>query len=845
MRRFLTYVLCPVLLGFSISMPARNLPALPKDASVMRGELPNGISYYLVTNTVMKGVADFALVRKGAADTLAAREDLSALPHFNKTTPYKFMSRKGIGCQKFGYIIYGEEATMFRFDDVPVFEASAADTTLLMLFDIIAARPAPHAVIVSGDIKPAELIEKMKVFSLMVPSRNPTFTPKPYSWVPSEETRWSFTPSKVSSVEVDFRYPRTPKEQLNTIQPFLSQLFSLELGDILTDRLRECLLDRGIPVSSIGVRRSGNAESAGDEHFVVRLETTGERIIPATIALSSTLAELGSRGVGRDECKKSRDAVLASLSRTPTNSEMVHMCVSNYVLGSDLATDATKAKFFLSRNIPFDTEVGLTNSYIKALLGDLANATVRWTGDPADYDEWFSPMVFEATWNSVAMLDAPTFKWRVSAKDTTALGSDRGKSKLKSVSNVSGDAGEMWTFANGMRVIYKNMPTGGSFSYSMMIKGGYSTIRNLPRGEGAFFSDMMGLHRIAGFMPGDFEKVLRANGVGMTTKVSASDIRVCGTAPSGKYALVFKALLSVANDRMADHKSFEAYRDMELAMIEPDPLDSLLYPRSGFTDVKTVRGLAPSTLSDAESLFNNEFLHCSDGVIALAGELPAEDVQKYLAKTIGGFRVSKGAIPKLASSDRIGSGSLSYAVSGDSPGIKIGIASVRPYTTENHMAFRIACLSLGRHLSGVLAERGFNVEYTRGFKIFPQESVEVIFNLTPAPEAGLPAVIDGGASRNPGEVLILARKTIDGVLSGSINAAELASCKALVASEYAATLADPSNYADAVLMRYSGGKDVLTDYNSKINAVTADMVKDTFAALAAGRRIEYVIRPEE
>ena len=55
-------------------------------------------------------------------------------------------------------------------------------------------------------------------------------------------------------------------------------------------------------------------------------------------------------------------------------------------------------------------------------------------------------------------------------------------------------------------------------------------------------------------------------------------------------------------------------------------------------------------------------------------------------------------------------------------------------------------------------------------------------------------------------------------------------------------LADPKNYVDAVLMRYSGGKDVLTGYNNRIGSVSADKVKEIFGALSEGMRIEYVVK---
>ena len=844
MRRFLTYILCSVLLGFSISMPAQNLPALQKDGSITTGSLSNGISYYLVTNSTMKGVADFALVRKGMTDSLAARSELSSLPHFNKTVPYKFLSRKGIGCRPDGYISFVEDATLFRFDEVPMFDAAASDTTLLMLFDIIAAQPRPHAVIISGDINPAAIIEKMKVFSLMVPFRTTSYQPKAYSWTPTEETSYSFVPSPVASVEVDFRAPRTPADQMNTIQPFISQLFSLELADLVKYRLRESLISRNIPVRSISVRNIGSGDSSGDEHFIVKMEMDEDQLIPATMSLSSTLAELGTKAIGKDEYMNYRARVLKSLSRPRTNDEMVLQCVSNYLFGGDLTTSPTKTKYFTSKNMSIDSETALFNNYTSALLGDTDDATVRWTGSSDEYDEWTYQMVFKSTWNVVAMLDKPTYYWTVSARDTSTFGSDKGKTKLKNVATEPVSGGDMWTFANGMRVIYKKMATGGRFSYSMMIKGGFSTVRDLSRGEGAFFSDMMGLHRIAGLSPGSFEKVLIANGIDIQTRVSASDLRICGSAPSNRYALVVKALLSVANERKMDLDGFGAYRKMELSMMEWSPLDSLMYPENIYTEVKTPSGLTPATLSDAEAFFSKEFIRCSDGVIVLVGELPVDTVQKYLAKTLGGFRVSKSVTPRSAASLNLRSGSSTFTYEGDSPSVSIGVAAAYPYSTENMMAFKAACLSLVRRLSGVMAPLGYNVRAEDKFFSFPREVGDLRLTLTPVPEVGLPEGVDPSET-DLDKALQVARKTIEEVFSSPVSGPELASCKALLANEYSMMLADPANYADAILMRYSSGKDVLTSYNDKINGISADKIKEVFSALAGGMRVEYVVKPSE
>lgn len=843
MRSFFKSILCFVMLGISISMPAQKLPVLQKDAAITKGELANGISYYLVADPSMKGVADFALVRKGLCDTLSARKELSSLPHFNKTIPHEFLSRKGIGCRPEGYVSYSGDVTVFRFDDVPMFDAAAADTTLLMLFDIIASQPYKHAVIVSGDIKPADIMEKMNVFALMVPSRNPSYKQAEYSWVPSDATSWSFTPSETASVEVDFRSPRTPADQMNTIQPFISELFATELSDVVRNRLHETLASRGIPVSRMDIDYLGSSSSPGDEHFRVRLEMSEDQIIPASMALASTLAGIGTNGIGPDEYRTVREYTLARMSRAMTNDERIRQCISSYLYGSDLTTTATKAKFFSSRNIALDSELNLFNGYSKALVSNTENATVRWTGSLEDYDEWIYQMMFKSTWSGISMLEKPAYVWKVSAGDTAGFHMGN-KSKLKTSVPEPVSGGEMWTFNNGMRIIYKKMPSGGRVNYSMMVKGGFSTVKDLPRGEGAFFSDMLGLHSIAGLSGEDFFKVLKANGIEMDAAVSVSDMRIFGSAPSDKLSLVMKALLSVANERKADGSRFDNYRTMTLPMLKSAVLDSLMYPEYDYSEAKSPSGLTKTTLTDAEAFFSKVFLRCNDGVIVLVGDLPSEALQKSLVRFMGGFRVSKSVAVKQPVSYRLRSGASTYYGTGSPVSISIGLAAARPFSTENYMAFRIAALALNRKLSGTMAAQGFSVRMSQSFKTFPQETMELVFDLAPVPEEGLPEGISGGSS-HPEEALLAARKTIEEVFSNPVNPAELASCKSLLTNEYSTMMADPGNYADAILMRYSAGKDVLTGYADRIKGVTAENVKATFGALSEGMRIEYVVKPGE
>lgn len=841
MRGLVKSVLCTCLLGFSIMMPAQDLPVLQKDGAVTSGDLSNGITYYLVTNPSMKGVADFALVRKGCSDTLAARNELASLPHFNKTIPYKFLSRKGIGCRPEGYVSFKDDATIFRFDEVPVFDKAASDTTLLMLFDLIAAQPCRHAVIISGDITPSAIIERMNVFSLMVPSRSPSYKKNEYVWTPSAGPSYSFIPSGTGSVEVVFRSPRTPDSQMATIQPFISALFSNALKEVVSVRLRETLMQRGIPVSEVGVTYEGSADGAGDETFKVVLRAGRSQLMPATLALAGVLSEICSKGVGATEYRVARNSVLGGFFGSQDNDAVVRQCISAYLYGADLASPATKAKFYTSRNMSALAETEFFNSYVSALLSGMKTPQVTWTGWEEDYDEWLWPTLFESAANGVALLEKPVYQWKTSSKDTTAFYADKNKVKVKSTAVEPVSGGELWTFTNGMKVIFKKADTKGRFSYSFMVKGGLSTVRNLSRGEGAFFSDMLSLSEIAGMPGSDFIKTLKAADVGMDCAVSTSDLRLQGSAPSSKVSLVLRALLSVANQRKPSEEAFQAWRPMELASLKPAVLDSLMYQDYNYSTVKTPSGLVASTMADADEFFDNQFIRSNDGVLVIVGDLQSENLQKTLCQYLGGFRVSKSQVAKPFSSYRMRTGATTYSKAGTPVSISIGMACAEPFTTESYMAFKVAGLALERRLTGTMAGLGFSVRMSDKFSVWPQEALELIFTCDPVPEAGLPGGVESG-SEQPMLSLVQARKTIESVLSQPVGDAELSSCKSLLSNSYTNYLADPGNYIEAILMRYSGGKDVLTGYANRIASVSADKVKEIFGVLSEGMRIEYVVK---
>ena len=112
--RYLRYILlCAASFCLSIMMPAQKLTLLPTSSQITVGVLPNGISYYLVTNGTNKGSADIALIQKGASDREAARVPLRSIPNFQERAPYRFLADKGVGYSRDGFVSVSSDATTY------------------------------------------------------------------------------------------------------------------------------------------------------------------------------------------------------------------------------------------------------------------------------------------------------------------------------------------------------------------------------------------------------------------------------------------------------------------------------------------------------------------------------------------------------------------------------------------------------------------------------------------------------------------------------------------------------------------------------------------------------------
>ena len=283
LKYYILFMFCALV---TVTSAAQGLPSAPRDPSVKNGVLPNGMSYYLVTNPTTDNIADFALVQRtglkdlGEQASIVAREGLTSLPRLNDS-PQTFLAAHGVAPSKDGFVKVSENATLYHFDNVILTE-HAIDSVLLFLMDIVDRgtrqsdpvwqwyAPEDHAVIVSGDIDAASLAAKLQMLSYMTPAR-PSFEREQMVWQDREEPVFNLTATntaRIATVSAIWTSPRIPKEFMSTVQPLVYSMFVNELGLLAQERLTQIFRKESIPVADVSYQHVSSLRTFGAEKFI-------------------------------------------------------------------------------------------------------------------------------------------------------------------------------------------------------------------------------------------------------------------------------------------------------------------------------------------------------------------------------------------------------------------------------------------------------------------------------------------------------------------------------------------------------------------------------------------------
>ena len=864
---------CVTALLFAISVPAQDLPSLPADPAVKQGVLPNGMTYYLSANPVSKGKADFALVQKTglytSSDSAAskvvalARQSLEYVPRLGARSPQAFMTDHGASAGRNGFVEVTDDATIFRFPGIRLTDSKdVVDSTLLVVMDMTERvtwsnddfqkrwyAPSDQAIIVCGDIDVNSVAEKLRMLSYMTP-KGKSEERKEHVWNSNDGPVMKMCEAYhngLAPVSLTWRTARPPRNLMNTVQPATFEMTMHSLGEIACMRIRKVLRERNIPAADISYEYISASETPYDEEFTVKAVVGAEDSQAAILAMTEVMASLDGAGVSASEYRAVRAGFIddlrdASSEPLKSNEECIDRCISAFMYNSSLGSDREKLRYHESRNLPDTTATRLFNDIIAALLDGSRDIVVK---GPE------MPMALLSGIDSVWTANAASGLVRSAApnlRDTVSFPGIGPKVKIKSTKKDHLSGGTVWTFSNGFKVVYRNMPSENRVYYTLALNGGYGSMPDLSSGEGAFLSDYLDLCFIAGLKAADFKSILASEGIAMNATVNLSNTLVSGYAPENRLSLLMKSLLALASERRADEASFTYYSKCnELALkyqtgsyvARMTAIDSIMCPGYIYSAYKAPGKLTPAFAAKAEKFYDGQFAKMNDGVLVVVGDINEELLKKTILEYAGAFSVMDAAFRRPVVKYQPVSGWSTYTVDGAANSVDVVMSARMPVTASNYASAAVTALLLEQRLTEKMSAAGLHAEVSYNCRIYPEERMNLVVSVVEAPECGF---AEGTVALGSIDALGVLRSALSGMSEMEINEGRLSACKAYLKNAVSTEMKSPLYWTNAMTLRHLDGKDLTTGYASRIDAVKAADVKSVLELLENGSKVEYVIK---
>lgn len=832
---------------------AQSLPEVQKDRNIERGMLPNGLTYYIASNKASHGYADYAIVQKKALDPDTASGALISLPMLGGIAPYEFLAKKGVGYGPDGFFMTDGRSSLFKFSKVPVSDVAASDTTLMMLFGLCSFSPYEQAIVVSGDVDVSNLKGKMSIFSLLVTPREKAPADEPYVWNPAPGVSYEselLSPGKHATFSIEYRTSRIPDGQLCTVQTLVNRKLFDELSIVLSNHIRAAFRNQNIALTDLRTEYMDCAASPGDQTYTISVTVNADELQDAISALSEVLYRIDTDGIGMDEVSCVVREHNAAIVRTAadfvsTNDYYVDKCVSNYLYGTDLGSPEAPKSFFLAKDLPMEVEHNLLNNFASALIDPSDNVKLVVSSPKSGYSRAEISSLYQSAWNSADS------EFKFACPDTLLKAGAQSRVKIKSEVEEPMSKGEMWTFSNGVKVIYKRIPNASQLYYALLIKGGYADLKGLGKGEGPYLSDALDMMGVAGMTPLEYKNRLRSNGIFMDMEVSLSDMRIYGSAPSGRIDALMAALFEVAGSRTADKASFDYYKACEELKLDVSrkeldgclaEVDRIIRPDFPYSPYKTAEGLTDALAVNAGRYLDRQFSRVNDGVFILMGDLDPVELKKTLCRYIGGFSVGKAysVRPDIMYSQK--TGWSSYTMEGDQDfegSVNVSLSTVIPVTAKRYMAFKVAQLIFSRELANALKRYGMWTEIEDNVEFLPTERLSMLVSCHPTQGAGLPS---GVRRRELSNTLPAVRVALEVACSKAISAEEMKTYKAILLNQIGYDSALNGSMMQMLMLRYSQGKDLVSQYKENINSLTPEDIREVLTALNESSKVEFIVK---
>ena len=786
------------LVGISIMMPAQSLVPLQADSTITVGELRNGITYYLAVDTSKIGYADMAVILNGEPVSEASASRLDS-PKAGTVPPIRFFSGNGSGPRPEGYFTDNGGSTVYRFDRIPVGKKEVADSALLAAFGIISTTDVPSAIVLSGDIDPKTVKDRMDLISMIVRplyAKTPAFN---YVWEPSPVPTFFNKQGSECAVSVSYAAPRTRRRMMNTAQPLVMDIFSRELSLIVRHRLEREFRNRKIPYRSIDYEYTNSASGDGDELHKFTVKTDSTYMNDALDALGRVFGALESQGATPVEFLHTKRALGREIGTLGKNPRKTERCIAAYLYGGSLATPEEEAILFARKNVSDSAQLALFNRITAALLDQKEGVHIEYVTPDGDVDD--NSVLFD--YNLAYLVGYYTqpdtdYSWRMG--DTLGLSVSAPKIKIKETRRDPIGGGSIWTFTNGLKtVIMSRNDEYARFSFCLSFPGGYQAISGLKPGETLHYDNIVKLAP-AGGLPGyAFFNMLKTCDIDLNLKLTSSELKLEGSAPSARLPLLISALIEITSQR-------------DLSAAERD-----YYLRRSQMDGEA--------FNRAADFIESRFCNVNGAVLTLVGDLEENAVRKLLMDSAGAFRSDRTKVLRRSS--------VSPRKMPDFPDSGEGLVITFPYqvSSTSYFTMQAASEALRKEIVKRVAPLGYYADVTALAETYPEERMHFVVTLGKADKDGMPSLVEG-------DVKDAVKKALYKLAASPVPKRDTELYKKLVRGRMETALADNDTWRDLISLRYISSKDFVSTRKESIAAITPERMRFMFFTASSGKITE-------
>ena len=200
-----------------------------------------------------------------------------------------------------------------------------------------------------GDVDAGKVIERLRGLSYMTP-KYPSRPRREYVWNSSEDVlvKVQNNGSPLSEFRFDWKLPRTPRKNMNTVQPLVVEMYMTELSLLAERRLKDAFMAADLPYASVACSYAQPANHLDDDAFTVEVKTAKEDADKAVRIAASVLSSIASGDITetqQGDVENLCHDIRLSNEKTFSNAQHVRRCASAFLYNESLASEKTKNDF--------------------------------------------------------------------------------------------------------------------------------------------------------------------------------------------------------------------------------------------------------------------------------------------------------------------------------------------------------------------------------------------------------------------------------------------------------------------------------------------------------------------